>query len=274
MKNLLIHASVLFTVFFISACNSPKPVINELSNTTSTYDETIRINNCDNKAESSQTVSRSFSTKISGTGTIKAGYEGIVEGSVAATYEQYKNTTKIQTLTAAPDTNMEFTLRWSDNVRSGNVTVSGESAEFTVNIPIAVEQISSRDLGCNTSSGSTESSTPNQNNTNSIAGNWAGTFIDDGASNQLKEEIEMFSGCTTNEVCGKLTLPELPCYADLKLLSVDNNTFMFEEINVSGADFCVPGGQYTIQLLSDGTISRRFKSSDGSISSQGTLTKQ
>ncbi len=149
MQHKLSRLIVLITILLISACNSA-PQITELNSATTTYDETININNCGNKAESSQTASRSFSTKISGTGTIKAGYDKVIEGSVSATYEQFKNITKTQTLTAAPGTNMEFVLEWSDDVRTGNATVNGERADYTVNIPISVAQISSRDLGCNT----------------------------------------------------------------------------------------------------------------------------
>ena len=43
---------------------------------------------------------------------------------------------------------MEFVLRWSDDVRAGNVQVNGKSGTYEVRIPVSVEQVSSRDLGC------------------------------------------------------------------------------------------------------------------------------
>jgi hypothetical protein len=147
MQYKLSRQIILIIVLLISACN-PAPQVTQLSSDTIAYDEIIYINNCGNKAESTQTASRSFSTKVSGTGTIKAGYDKIIEGGVSATYEQFRNTTKTQTLTAAPQTNMEFILRWSDDVRTGNATINGESADYIVNIPISVAQTSSRDLGC------------------------------------------------------------------------------------------------------------------------------
>jgi len=156
MQHKLSRLTILIIVLLISAC-TPTSQVTELSNDTITYDETIYINNCGNKADSTQTASRSFSTKIAGTGTIKAGYDKIMEGGVSATYEQFRNIVKTQILTAAPETNMEFVLRWSDDVRTGNATINGESADYTVNIPISVAQISSRDLGCK-SSESTNSS--------------------------------------------------------------------------------------------------------------------
>jgi hypothetical protein len=174
-------------VLLMSACN-PNPQIAELSSATTTYDETININNCGNKAESAQTASRSFSTKISGTGTIKAGYDKIIEGSVSSTYEQFRNNTKTQTLTAAPDTNMEFVLRWSDDVRTGSATINGESANYTVNIPISVAQISSRDLGCASLTGTWQGTDPSDGSVTTItliqAGNvLSGTYNDSYSGN-------------------------------------------------------------------------------------------
>lgn len=42
---------------------------------------------------------------------------------------------------------MEFVLRWSEEVHAGNVTANGSAGTYTVTIPIAVEQLSSQDLG-------------------------------------------------------------------------------------------------------------------------------
>lgn len=119
----------------------------------------------------------------------------------------------------------------------------------------------------------TSAASTSENNTNNIAGNWSGIVVDDGTNNKLEVDIQIISDCTIDEICGKLFLPELPCDAYLKLLSIENNTFTFEETNVSGDDFCVPGGKDTLELLSNGTISRSFRSSDGLLSSQGILTK-
>jgi len=43
---------------------------------------------------------------------------------------------------------MEFVLRWSDDVRAGNVQMNGKSGTYEVRIPVSVEQVSGRDLGC------------------------------------------------------------------------------------------------------------------------------
>lgn len=152
---------ILIIALILNACGSGNPVITELSNDFNSYDEIIHINNCGNKAQSVQTILHSFSAKIAGTTNLKAGYDKIVEGSISATYEQFKSVSKTQILTAAPDTNMEFVLRWSDDVRVGSVILDGEIANYTVNIPVSVDQISSKDLGCgSTIITLTESPTP------------------------------------------------------------------------------------------------------------------
>jgi hypothetical protein len=45
---------------------------------------------------------------------------------------------------------MEFVIRWKEEVHAGNVTVNGSMGTYIVNIPIAVDQVSSQDLGCDT----------------------------------------------------------------------------------------------------------------------------
>ncbi|NOH04825.1 MAG: hypothetical protein HND47_24065 [Chloroflexi bacterium] len=137
------------TVFLLlSSCGrNPDVQVIELSNNTVSYDETIHINNCGGKADSEQTASRSFATTIEGGAEFKAGYQMIVEGGISAKYSQYRNTTKSMRLLAPPGTNMEFVLRWSEEVHAGNVTVDGSTGTYEVRVPIAVEQVSSQDLG-------------------------------------------------------------------------------------------------------------------------------
>lgn len=144
IKFLLLFSLIVFTP--IVSCNSAT-TINETSRKTTKFDETIHIQNCGNKAESVQTSVRSFSSKHEGGASLKLGYQ-VVEGSVVANYGEYKDISKSQTLTAAPNTNMKFVLRWSEDVRAGNVKIDGQTAHYTVTIPISVEQISSQDLGC------------------------------------------------------------------------------------------------------------------------------
>jgi len=125
---------------------SPNVQVNETSNSTTSYDETIHINNCGGKAESEQTKQRSFSTSIEG--GIDVGVQQVVEGIISAKYSQSQNTSVSQKLVAPAGTDMQFILRWQEEVRAGNVIVNGNTGTYTVKIPIAVEQVSSQDLGC------------------------------------------------------------------------------------------------------------------------------
>lgn len=146
-------AQRFFVIMFLllSGCgSSPNVQLLELSNNPVSYDETIHINNCGGKADSEQIASRSFATNIEGGAEFSAGYQSIVEGGISAKYSQYRNITKSQRLIAPPGTNMEFVLRWSEEVHAGNVTVDGATGTYEVRVPIGVEQVSSQDLGgCN-----------------------------------------------------------------------------------------------------------------------------
>jgi len=121
--------------------------VTENSVDTISFEETIRINNCGNLTDSEQTKTRSFSTSIEGTAELNVGYQ-VIEGSVSGKYGEERTAVTSQRLTAAPNTNMEFVLRWSEKVYAGNVTVNGRIGSYRVRIPITVEQVSSHNLGC------------------------------------------------------------------------------------------------------------------------------
>lgn len=161
MKIFSITNRIYLTIFILlltSCGGNPDVQVNETSNNATSYDETIHINNCGGKADSQQTKSRSFSTDIQG--GIDVGIEKIVKGIISAKYSQSQNASVSQSLIAPPGTNMEFVLRWSEEIHAGNVTANGSTGTYTVSIPIAVEQVSSQDLGdCN---GNTQISPTNE----------------------------------------------------------------------------------------------------------------
>lgn len=148
-KSILFQRFFLVVFLLLNGCSSSSPTVQlqELSNNPVSYDETVHINNCGGKADSEQTASRSFATNIEGGAEFKAGYEMIVEGGISAKYSQYRNVSKSMRLTAPPSTNMEFVLRWSEDVHAGNVTIDGATGTYEVRVPVEVEQLSSRDLG-------------------------------------------------------------------------------------------------------------------------------
>lgn len=142
---------ILIICLLLANCNSNSTAsdvqVEENSVDRISSEETVLINNCGNSANSEQVKERAFSTNIGGGVEIGANYQ-VIEGSVSAQYGQYRSEMTSQRLIAAPDTNMEFVLRWSEEIRAGNVMVNGETGSYSVRIPISVEQISSRDLGC------------------------------------------------------------------------------------------------------------------------------
>ena len=149
-KSTIAQRVFLLIVFvLLSGCGggNPNVQVNELSNSATSYDESIYINNCGGKADSEQTASRSFASSFDSGAEIKIGYQIIIEGGISAKYSQYKNVTKSMRLIAPPRTNMEFILRWSEEVRAGNIVVDGSQGTYEVRVPLSVAQISSQDLG-------------------------------------------------------------------------------------------------------------------------------
>jgi len=124
---------IALAVLLLSGCASnPDVQLVELSKNTVVYDEIVRINNCGGKGDSEQTKSRDFATTVEFGAGVSAGYQSIVQGSLSAKYSEYRNTSVSQRLVAPPGTNMEFVLRWSDDVRAGNVQVNGKSGTYEV----------------------------------------------------------------------------------------------------------------------------------------------
>ena len=144
----LFQRTAFILALVLSGCGGDSDIqIIETKVESESFIEPIRINNCGGKADSEQTVQRSFATSIEGTTGLKVGYE-IVAGSVSAKYGQYKNTIKSQRLVAPAGTNMEFILKWFEQVSEGSITANGRVGSYKVQVPVSVEQISSRDLGC------------------------------------------------------------------------------------------------------------------------------
>ena len=147
--------STVFLAILITACGSPSTPTSssgiqviETDSKQEFIPDIVRINNCGGTADTEQTATRSFSTTIEGTVTLKAGYQ-VVEGSVTAKYGEARNTIKSIKLVAPPGTNMEFTLQWIEQTWIGRVTADGESGNYTARMPVSVEQIDAKNIGCN-----------------------------------------------------------------------------------------------------------------------------
>lgn len=128
MRKYALGIGLVLILLASSGCGTnPEVQIVEISRNTVVYDEIIRLNNCGGKGDSEQTATREFATSIQFDGGVSVGDQSVVQGTLSVKYSEYRNTSKSQRLIAPPGTNMEFVLRWSDDVRAGNVQVNGES---------------------------------------------------------------------------------------------------------------------------------------------------
>jgi hypothetical protein len=145
-----IKVTLVFVIlnFLVISCNSSPDVhLNEFSNKTISYNETINLNNCGGKADSVQSETRTLTKKIEAGSELKVGYQEMIDGSLSLKYSEFRSTSKTITLTAPPGTNMEFVLKWSDNVYAGEISIDGSKGTYVVNVPINVSQESSQDIG-------------------------------------------------------------------------------------------------------------------------------
>ncbi|HMR98329.1 MAG TPA: hypothetical protein PKE62_03660 [Anaerolineales bacterium] len=146
----------LICIFIITSCSRPPDIlISEIGAETVSYDETVHMNNCGGKADIEQTLTRSFSTSLEGgispTFGVNFPVKSVpvdVQVALDAHYGQYRDTQKSIKVIAPPGSNMEFSLRWSDEKHAGNVKVNDQESNYSVRVPISVDLVSSEDIGC------------------------------------------------------------------------------------------------------------------------------
>ncbi len=145
-----------------STIPSISPTLVETGKSTSSYEETVHLNNCRGKSEAKETVSHEFQKEVVVNGEVSGGYKSVAEGKVGAKYRRYRNTTKTLQLIAPAGTNMKFVVRWWEDKRTGEVRFSddGRVYHYEVSIPLSVELVSSEDMGCNNTPTPTPSLTP------------------------------------------------------------------------------------------------------------------
>lgn len=123
--------------------------------------DTIRINNCGNKAANVRTTERSLNIIVDGSVGASVGY-AIVQANISAKYGLSKSVSEKMDLTANPGTNMEFVLKWTEQEWIGTVLSGGQTGTYNVHSPISVEQVSANDLGCGVSQPTQSSLVPVQ----------------------------------------------------------------------------------------------------------------
>lgn len=145
----------LVTIILLSSCGGeidPNPQLAEVIATTNSVVEIINVNNCGNLASAEQISEHFQSIIIEGAAELGVDYK-VLEASVSVKYARTSGISKSHKVIAAPETNMEFTLLWTEQVDRGMVTIESRSgrATYRVSTPIAVEQISATDLSCGAS---------------------------------------------------------------------------------------------------------------------------
>jgi hypothetical protein len=168
------RALLFFVIIFISGCSLTDVQVNELSNNSITYDESVFINNCGNNVSSEQLIKRTFDMKIEYRDVFSIAHQVYADEGVLEKYNQYQDLVTSIQLRASPNTNMQFIIRWSNEIHAGNVIIGDSTAKYEVRVPVAVDIVSSQNSGCGTTS-LIPSETPNYAPTNDFNG--TATFI-------------------------------------------------------------------------------------------------
>jgi hypothetical protein len=116
-------------------------------------------------------------------------------------------------------------------------------------------------------------SAPAMVTTDAIAGTWSGTISNLAGTFSTALKLSIQAGCTPGKNCGSFSAPQLPCSGDLFLQTINSETFIFLEQNVSGAASCKSGGIEQLQLLPDGTLSYAYLSTPGSAATSTGILK-
>lgn len=140
-------SSIVIAVLLLNSCGHPAIQLIEVESKTVSSNETIHMNNCGGRDSSEQTAQQTFATGLDLNPQSRADYTAI-ENMISGKYGVDKHTNKSQLLRAPPATNMEFVLMWSEDVHIGNILDGEKIGSFVVHVPVAVELVSGRDLGC------------------------------------------------------------------------------------------------------------------------------
>jgi len=112
--------------------------------------------------------------------------------------------------------------------------------------------------------------------TDPIAGKWTGSIFGETSGFSALIDLSIQPGFKAGNVCGTVSVPQLPCSGSLALTEINGDTFVFIEQNMTGAAACASGVYKYLQLQENGTLSFKytFTSSSGEkIGSSGVLKR-
>ena len=103
-----------------------------------------------------------------------------------------------------------------------------------------------------------------------------GMIISDTGDFSTQILLSIQPGCSIGSICGTVSTPQLPCSGTLLLAAIHGDVFTFTEHDMTGAAFCVSGGQEFLQLQAGGNLSYRYEfvpDQGAVISSSGILIR-
>jgi len=109
--------------------------------------------------------------------------------------------------------------------------------------------------------------------TDPIAGTWNGAISNLAGTFSTPVKLSIQAGSRPDQVCGTFSAPQLPCSGDLFLKTINGETFIFQEQNVSGAASCLSGGFEQLQLLANGTLLYGYLTTPGSAATSTGILK-
>lgn len=151
-RKILVLIAFGYAALMLGACSNiqtAEPQISETEHGTGTYAETIYMNNCGGTLPAEQEVSRYQTVTLEASAEVGLP-ESVMKLSISGKYGVTNGVGRTQHLSAAPGTNMEFVLLWTEDVYTGTVKVSGRDSEavYRVGMPLSVELASSKKLDC------------------------------------------------------------------------------------------------------------------------------
>ena len=157
----------------------------------------------------------------------------------------------------------------------GSVEVSQQGSSVTVSLPDFHDDIAFKMVSL--SNPSTTTVPPSAaGSTDAIAGDWMGMIISDTGDFSTQILLSIQPGCSIGSICGTISTPQLPCSGTLLLAAIHGDVFTFTEQDMTGAAFCVSGGQEFLQLQAGGNLSYRYEfvpDQGAVISSSGILIR-
>ncbi|HEY9608667.1 MAG TPA: hypothetical protein V6C93_04845, partial [Allocoleopsis sp.] len=87
---------------------------------------------------------------------------------------------------------------------------------------------------------------------NTLLGKWSGVAKDPSGTS-FPINVEINRDCSLKEKCGYISVPKVPCYGEITLISVNNNKYEFDVSNFdsrSNLKLCQPGAGEVFHLIS------------------------